>query len=89
MNEERFAQASVIGTGMMGPGIALVLARVSSHVAIVGRSAASLQRAQDRLDTALDFLVHHQLRTPDEARTLRERVWITDRLEDRYSPGVS
>src|SRR5579875_2481287 len=82
MDKGRFAEAAVIGTGMMGPGIALVLAQVSSRVAVIGRSDASLKRAEDRLSSVLDFVVRQGLRTQDEARTLRERVWITDRLEE-------
>ena len=40
----------VMGTGMMGPGIALSLARGGFTVSLYGRSAASLDRGRVHLD---------------------------------------
>jgi 3-hydroxybutyryl-CoA dehydrogenase len=78
----RFTHSAVIGTGAMGPGIALVLAQVSTRVALVGRSAASLARGRERLTAVLNFLVTNGLRDQGEARELGQRVWFTDRLDD-------
>ena len=44
MLDERFARVAVIGTGMMGPGIALTLTRGGCRVALYGRTEASEQR---------------------------------------------
>jgi 3-hydroxyacyl-CoA dehydrogenase, NAD binding domain len=82
MAEESFARTAVIGTGMMGPGIALVLAQASARVALVGRSAASVARGRDRINAVLSFLVQSGLRDQGETRALGERVLVTDRPED-------
>jgi 2-polyprenyl-6-methoxyphenol hydroxylase-like FAD-dependent oxidoreductase len=42
MLDERFARVAVVGTGMMGPGIALTLARGGCRVALYGRTEASV-----------------------------------------------
>jgi 3-hydroxybutyryl-CoA dehydrogenase len=73
MNEQ-FAEVAVVGTGMMGPGIALSLAQGGCHVALVGRSEQSVWRGLGRLAATMTFLVEHRLLTEDEARVLRTRV---------------
>lgn len=78
--EDRFARVAVIGTGMMGPGMALTLARGGSRVALFGRSTDSIQRGFDRLDEALAFLIAHRLLNDQQAPELRERVWGTTDL---------
>ena len=42
MLNERFTRVAVVGTGMMGPGIALTLARGGCRVALYGRTEASV-----------------------------------------------
>jgi 3-hydroxybutyryl-CoA dehydrogenase len=79
---DRFAEVAVIGTGMMGPGIALSLARGGCRVALVGRSPESVQRGFDRLDEALAYLVDRDLLSPDESPTIRARVWGTSDLAE-------
>lgn len=81
MPEDRFARVAVIGTGMMGPGMALVFAQGGCRVALVGRSDASLERGRARLEAALGFLVDRELLAPDGAAPLRERVSLTTDLE--------
>jgi len=78
--EDRFARVAVIGTGMMGPGIALTLARGGGRVALFGRSTDSIERGFARLDEALAFLVDHQLLDDTQALELRKRVWGTTDL---------
>ena len=56
MLDERFARIAVVGTGMMGPGIALPLARGGCRVALYGRTEASKERGLARVDGALTFL---------------------------------
>lgn len=81
MNDQ-FAQVAVIGTGMMGPGIAITFAQGGCRVALVGRSPQSVQRGFARLDEALAFLIEHQLLDAAEAPVLRDRVWGTTDLEE-------
>jgi 3-hydroxybutyryl-CoA dehydrogenase len=82
VEQERFTRTAVIGTGMMGPGIALALAQASERVAIVGRSAASLVRGRERLASVLSFLVRNGLRDQAEADALGARVWLTKSMDD-------
>lgn len=84
MNDS-FARAAVIGTGMMGPGIALALARGGSRVALFGRSPDSVERGFARLDQALAFAVEQRLLDAAEAPGLRDRVWGTTDLERAVS----
>ena len=44
MLDERFARVAVVGTGMMGPGIALTLGRGGCQVALYGRTEARKER---------------------------------------------
>src|SRR4051812_4967306 len=44
----QFQTAAVIGTGMMGPGIALTLAQGGVRATIIGRTAASAVAGMDR-----------------------------------------
>ncbi len=74
-DSDRFARVAVIGPGMMGPGIALNLAQGGCRVALIGRTPASVQAGLSRLETALAYLVEHRLLPPEQAPTLRERVW--------------
>jgi 3-hydroxybutyryl-CoA dehydrogenase len=82
MADDRFARVAVIGTGMMGPGIALVFAQGGSRVAMAGRSDAGVWRGLSRLEAALTFLIDRGLLANDQARMLRERVRATTDLED-------
>ena len=81
MADDRFARVAVIGTGMMGPGIALTLAQGGCRVALVGRSGESVRRGLDRLDAALDFLAQNRILEIEEAKVLRDRVWGTVDLQ--------
>jgi 3-hydroxybutyryl-CoA dehydrogenase len=77
---DQFARVAVIGTGMMGPGLALTFARGGSRVAIYGRSEESLERARAGLETALAFLIESELLPADDAPGLRDRIWTTPDL---------
>ncbi len=78
--DARFAQVAVIGTGMMGPGIALALAQGGCRVALFGRSPESVARGLAGVDAALASQVANDLITGDDALVLRRRVWSTDDL---------
>jgi 3-hydroxybutyryl-CoA dehydrogenase len=71
---DRFARVAVIGTGMMGPGIALVLAQGGSQVALYGRTPESIHRGLARLTAALNFLVANQILAADAAQEIRNLV---------------
>src|SRR5919202_1763363 len=74
MLAERFARVAVVGTGMMGPGIALTLSRGGCLVALYGRTEASKDRGLARVDGALAFLVEHGVLEAWEAPALRPGV---------------
>jgi len=80
--EDRFARVAVIGTGMMGPGMALTFALGGSQVTMVGRSAESIERGYAGLDEALAFLVRHGLLASEQAPELRDRIRGTATMEE-------
>ena len=73
-------QIAVIGTGMMGPGIALSTARGGFSVTIYGRSAASLQRGEANLNQNCERLLEHDLASADELEAARQRIQLSDDL---------
>ena len=74
MLAEQFARVAVVGTGMMGPGIALTLARGGCRVALYGRTEASKDRGLARVDGALAFLVEHGVLEAWEAPALQRAL---------------
>jgi len=70
----------VVGTGMMGPGIALALARGGFSVDIYGRSAASLKRGEVNLAVNCGRLVEYELSEQSEVDAARDRIRLTDDL---------
>src|SRR5918912_207846 len=82
MLDKRFARVAVVGTGMMGPGIALTLARGGCRVALYGRTAASAERGLARVDGALAFLVEHGVLDAREAPALRALIRGTTDLKE-------
>lgn len=71
----------VVGTGMMGPGIALSAARGGFNVCLCGRSEASLQRGSERLTENCDRLIQYELADREEIDAARRRIHLTDGLE--------
>jgi 3-hydroxybutyryl-CoA dehydrogenase len=71
---DRFARTAVIGTGMMGPGIALTLAQGGSRVTLYGRTPASIHQGLARLTAALTLLVDTRILAADEARVIRASI---------------
>lgn len=57
----------MIGTGMMGPGIAAGLTLAGHQVTLVGRSAASLQRGLQAAETAMETLCREGLATRERS----------------------
>jgi 3-hydroxybutyryl-CoA dehydrogenase len=61
MPEYRFQNAAVIGTGMMGPGIALTLALGGVSAAILSRTAEGAARGVGKAHAQLEFLTANGL----------------------------
>ena len=77
---DNIRQVVVIGTGMMGPGIALSMARGGIPVAIYGRSLASLTRAEANVTQNCQRLIEHELAGAGELDEARQRIQLTDDL---------
>jgi 3-hydroxybutyryl-CoA dehydrogenase len=67
-------RVAVLGTGMMGPGIAVTMALASHDVTLFGRTPESVQRGLDAIDRCFDLLHGEQLVTGDAASAARRRV---------------
>ncbi|MCX6598883.1 MAG: 3-hydroxyacyl-CoA dehydrogenase family protein [Acidobacteria bacterium] len=77
----KFERAVVIGTGMMGPGIAVTLARGGVAVTIVSRTA---EGAAGGLKSALDqvqYLLDHGLIDQELAAAIQPRLSATHELD--------
>ena len=69
MSTDRFAAAAVIGTGMMGPGIALTLALGGVRATILSRTAENARRGLETARAQARLLAGHEI--VDAARALR------------------
>jgi 3-hydroxybutyryl-CoA dehydrogenase len=74
------ASVAVIGSGRMGPGIALAFAAGGYPALLVGRGAPQLQRAQAAFDEALAGMTRHNLLDADCARAAAGRFQLTTDL---------
>jgi 3-hydroxybutyryl-CoA dehydrogenase len=74
MNNSGFETAVVIGTGMMGPGIALTLALGGVRATIQGRTAVSSVGGMDRARAAGRVLVANGLASPEQMDSAFERL---------------
>lgn len=74
MTDPLSAHAAVLGTGMMGPGIAVSLALGGFDVTLVSRSDDSAAFGLQTSHTLLDTLLSHQLVTPDDAAAALPRL---------------
>jgi len=61
MGETRFTTAAVIGTGMMGPGIALTLAMGGLRSTILGRTGESAARGLEKARAQARLLAENEL----------------------------
>lgn len=78
----RFEWAGVIGTGMMGPGIALTLALGGVWARIVSRTAEGSQEGLRKAHEQLGVLESHGLVTAGQAAFARETMTAGDDIED-------
>lgn len=70
----RFEKAAVIGTGMMGPGIAVTLAFGGVSSVILSRTEEGARQGLDKARANLDFLLDAGLIDDVKARDARERI---------------
>jgi len=74
MKEKRFKRAVVVGTGMMGPGIALTLAKGGLEVKLAGRSTQSVDRGLRSFRANVKTLLDNELLGMGEASVIEGRV---------------
>jgi 3-hydroxybutyryl-CoA dehydrogenase len=73
---------AVIGNGIIGHGIAEVMAKAGWTVHLIGRSAASLAGSQERIRSSLAEFVEAGLLDADGAAAARNRILPTTNLAD-------
>src|SRR5688572_10753678 len=79
---------AVLGTGMMGPGIAVGMARAGHTVALYGRTPASLDRGFATVDSMLGILAEGEVISRPEADQARSRIRGTTDLRDAAAPAA-
>lgn len=72
--EAGIEKVAVLGTGQMGPGIAVSVTLAGLEVTLIGRSPESVERGLKGYDAALDFLVEHEAVTTGAAAEARARL---------------
>jgi 3-hydroxybutyryl-CoA dehydrogenase len=82
MGAERISNVAVIGTGQMGPGIALVANLAGWQVTLIGISAEEIAKGLRAYQAALDFLVEHGAVSPEEAAQAKPRLKTSLELAD-------
>lgn len=70
----KFQRAAVIGTGMMGPGIAVTLAFGGVESVIVSRTQEGAQKGLEKARANIDFLLDAGLIAPSLADAARARI---------------
>jgi 3-hydroxybutyryl-CoA dehydrogenase len=70
----RFEKAAVIGTGMMGPGIAVTLAFGGVSSVLLSRTEEGARQGLDKARANIDFLLDAGLIDDAKARDARERI---------------
>ena len=72
---------AIVGNGLMGQGIAQVLARSGKFVRLIGRNSDSLSRAMDTINTNFAAFVDRKYTTQDEADAAIARISTTTDYE--------
>jgi 3-hydroxybutyryl-CoA dehydrogenase len=79
-----FQKVGVLGSGIMGSGIAEVAAGAGAEVVVRSRSHATAEAMLAGLEKSLAKQVEKGKRTPEEAEALRARVSATTSLSDLH-----
>jgi len=77
-----FQRVGVLGSGIMGSGIAEVVAGAGATVIVRSRSQATADAMLAALEKSLDRQVEREKRTREDADGIRSRVFSTTRLTD-------
>ena len=80
MTESDISHVAIIGTGQMGPGIAVSTTLAGCPTALIARSAESAARGRASYDKALAFLVENGAATAAEAAAATGRLTTTTEL---------
>lgn len=75
-------KTAVIGSGLMGHGIAQVFAVAGHEVAVVDPNEQSLQVVSERIRANLEAMVAHGVRLAEEIDTILSRVRLTTDMAD-------
>jgi 3-hydroxybutyryl-CoA dehydrogenase len=77
----KIERAAVLGSGIMGPGIALVFAVGGLNVKIIDMDAAALERGKAYIEQSLDLLIQKEMIPAPEKEGLKSRISATTDLE--------
>ena len=77
-----FRNIGVVGSGIMGSGVAEVAASTGAQVIVRSRSTASADAVLSTLEKSLAKQVEKERRSADEAEAIRQRVSVTTDLND-------
>lgn len=72
--EDGISRVAIVGTGQMGPGIAVTTVLAGCHTTLIGRTAESVSRGRARFDAALAFMVENEVVTADDAALAAARL---------------
>lgn len=78
----KFESAAVIGTGMMGPGIALTLALGGVRAAILSRHEDSARQGLAKAHSQIDLLASNDLVAPDAAAHAKSLITATSKFDE-------
>lgn len=82
MELEKIRKVTVLGTGMMGPGIALLFARAGYEVTLWGFDQADARCGEANYRRNLEHMLQHGVITPEEVEAALSRLTITADLEE-------
>lgn len=71
---DKVSAVAIIGNGLMGQGISQVFARAGKAVTLIGRNAASLEKAMEAIRRNIDAFVARGLSTAAEADAIFARI---------------
>ena len=88
MSTEPIIHRAVIGAGLMGHGIAQVLATVPGVVWLYDISVSALDEALARIDSALTMLVKHELTDESNSKDILGRIHVTTDLDTAIGDAI-